>query len=345
MDSRRLYIRGLPEEVSEADLQSRFKSFGKVAAVQVARNSIDGKCRGFAHLSMDCSEADWKKCLSTLNGSSWKGTKILIQDAKMDFETKRKAELAEADGPANKESVDKTRRRLVREASDMSLVNEKNVEGRKGWRRGKFGRAIAIVRVRKSDGSFVVMDPSHDPEALDRFYEGYHPRPVKKLSWFPSEAVNFDDISSDESVVEEDPLPRTAPVQVEIQPQEQVSKTQNWDDLASGGFSLSAALNLPVSEPVIALTAPVVSTKIPEPVVQKLDPEFNPNSLFYDFSNLFSQLPNNISTECLFMRQGSRLESVEVWKGSRSEIRKDFKKQAKAAKRLIRKKQSLHRAK
>lgn len=83
-----------------------------------------------------------------------------MEDAKPDYmERKRKEkELEQIRG----EKRQKKRARRIRwetcdgfHAKDMTLVTDRNVESRKGWRRGRYGRAIAIVRMRRPDGTRV----------------------------------------------------------------------------------------------------------------------------------------------------------------------------------------------
>ena len=75
---------------------------------------------------------------------------------------------------------------LYRHAKDMSLVrdeeNGKSVAAgtessesgitRKGWKRSKFGRLIAQVRMKNDHGQLVTIDPAHHKDNLTRFYFG-----------------------------------------------------------------------------------------------------------------------------------------------------------------------------
>ncbi len=320
-----MYVKGLPAELTEKDFASRFGSFGSVSDVSIAKSAC-GDCRGFGHLSLMCDDSGWRKCLSLLNGSTWKGKKISIEEAKEDYIKRRDKEMAQAPITDKKDVL---KRRLVRHATDMSLVDEKNVEKRKGWRRGKFGRPIAIVRLRKPDGTLVVHDPSHDPNALDKFYEGYHPRPIRKLTWFSSviiEGTEFEQSDHNEPVSNakmEESTPGPVPVAV------------NGEE----GFSLAALLNLPKVEIVQEKISPVVKTtkSTNDSTVVRAQP-YPLRKLMYDFSSLFNE-PLDLNK--MLIAASSKLESLTVWKANRSEIRQDFKKQAKAAKRQIRKKKVL----
>jgi hypothetical protein len=307
---------------------------------------MEGKCRGFGHLTLECDDQDYSKCQSVLNGSSWKGARLHIEPAKAHFLDNLQKNSTDAT-----EVIVKLKRHPVRHAANMSLIDEKNMEGRKGWRRGKFGRPIAIVKLRKPDRTLVVMDPSHDPCALEKFYEGFRPRPVRNLTWFaknvPHISTPDNDMEGPEHIIGDEDA--ETPVELNSLEQEivQVRSTvedisavsvpaKTWEQMVSGsGFSLSLALNLPVPE--------TVPEPVPVPVAVRDLSAMQPvkraklSELLFDFSQVFSlQDPND-----LFLLHGSRMESVTIWKAGRSDIRKDFKKQAKAAKRYARKRHNV----
>lgn len=124
MAKRRIFIRGLPKDTTEESLASRFEGFGCVDEVSIAKDGFDGKeCRGFGHFSIDVEEGAWKKCLSALNGSKWKGNKIHISEAKPIYKALTR--------PAESCYFEKPLRGLVRHASDMSLVNDNDTKKRK----------------------------------------------------------------------------------------------------------------------------------------------------------------------------------------------------------------------
>ncbi|KJE97829.1 hypothetical protein CAOG_07921 [Capsaspora owczarzaki ATCC 30864] len=82
VQARRLYVGGLPLEVSEHDVQERFKSFGAVKAVQLIRDHETGESRGFAYLDVDYTENSLKKCMSVYANARWKGKLVRVQLAK-----------------------------------------------------------------------------------------------------------------------------------------------------------------------------------------------------------------------------------------------------------------------
>ncbi|CAO3576009.1 unnamed protein product [Absidia cylindrospora] len=56
-------------------------------------------------------------------------------------------------------------------AKDMSLITDNNVNTRSGkWKRGRYGRAIAVMRLRKNDGTRFVYDPMNYKNNLEKLY-------------------------------------------------------------------------------------------------------------------------------------------------------------------------------
>ena len=65
----RLFVAGLPTEVTAEQLAQRFAPFGQVQGVELAKSKPGstlepGQCRGFGHLELDADEQALKRCLS-----------------------------------------------------------------------------------------------------------------------------------------------------------------------------------------------------------------------------------------------------------------------------------------
>uniref|UniRef100_A0A672UBW6 RRM domain-containing protein n=1 Tax=Strigops habroptila TaxID=2489341 RepID=A0A672UBW6_STRHB len=73
---KRLYVGGLAHEVSKAELQERFGKFGHVLDTEIITRQ-DDQGNSFASL--------FKKCMSVLNKTKWKGGTLQIQLAKESF--------------------------------------------------------------------------------------------------------------------------------------------------------------------------------------------------------------------------------------------------------------------
>jgi RNA recognition motif-containing protein len=66
--SVRLFVGGLPADITVAELQSRFKPFGTVLGMEVVPlKDVKGACRGFAYVDLDpISEASLHKCFTVV---------------------------------------------------------------------------------------------------------------------------------------------------------------------------------------------------------------------------------------------------------------------------------------
>lgn len=171
-------------------------------------------CRGFAFLDLISTDANLGKCMNLLNGCSWKGGKLHISQAKPNrFKTLENGQVSiineSSEGIVEKEKKIKKKRKLVRMAGDQNLVTDKNVDSKKGWRRGRYGRAIACLRIRKPNRQLLIIDPSHYKNSLEKLFGSVKPKPVSQLSWTitcTKESANnemeeqIDESLSDESV-------------------------------------------------------------------------------------------------------------------------------------------------
>ncbi|KAI2553121.1 NOL8 isoform 4 [Pan troglodytes] len=86
-ETKRLYVGGLSQDISEADLQNQFSRFGEVSDVEIITRKDDqgNPQKVFAYINISVAEADLKKCMSVLNKTKWKGGTLQIQLAKESF--------------------------------------------------------------------------------------------------------------------------------------------------------------------------------------------------------------------------------------------------------------------
>lgn len=73
----RLYVGGLPPDVSEEQLRARFTPFGAVSSCSLAPPKVYGGAsfpRNFGHVELEPKdEAALRRCISAYNGCRWKG--------------------------------------------------------------------------------------------------------------------------------------------------------------------------------------------------------------------------------------------------------------------------------
>ncbi|KAG1174674.1 hypothetical protein G6F70_004666 [Rhizopus microsporus] len=174
---------GLHSSITEDQIKERFSKFGTISNVQVAKD-CENLCRGFAHMNIETTTKKWAQCLSVFKGSKWKGQEIKIEEAKMDYKEREALRQQKIE-----ERQERKRKRLARwndsdgfHAKDMSLITDNNINNKRGWKRGRYGRAIAVMRLSKPDGTKFVFDPTHYKNNLTKLYNiGVPMKPVEKL--------------------------------------------------------------------------------------------------------------------------------------------------------------------
>ncbi|KAG8926572.1 hypothetical protein FRC02_008797 [Tulasnella sp. 418] len=162
--NKRLHISGITPSVTASDISSRLRSFGEVKAVDgVGLLDGTGQPRKFAYLTLETTQPKLVRCLNLLNGSTWKGAKLRIGEAKPDYRErlaqergepslKRSAlmELPDASQKKRRKQKPKWLPRGVqgREVQDMKSTTLQNVQYRKGWKRTALDHLIHPIRMR-----------------------------------------------------------------------------------------------------------------------------------------------------------------------------------------------------
>ncbi|KAK0480930.1 hypothetical protein IW261DRAFT_1475321 [Armillaria novae-zelandiae] len=147
--TKRLHISGLTPSLSPADLSKKLSTFGIVKALD-GFELLDGvgQPRKFGYATLEATPAQLAKCLNILSGSTWKGAKLRIGDAKPDFAQRIEKERVEAqDAPPPKKKQRRSKYTAV-EAEDMSLVTPENAHLRAGWTVTPLGRIMRPMRMR-----------------------------------------------------------------------------------------------------------------------------------------------------------------------------------------------------
>ncbi|KAF9362162.1 hypothetical protein BGX26_000050 [Mortierella sp. AD094] len=177
--SQRAFIGGLSKDVTPTDVEGRFKSFGQLKDVYLAKD-VDGTCRGFGYVTLDTTRKEWLKCVALFNGAKWKGNVLKIEEANKDWQTRRQEDL-EVQSKKDKKEQDailkKIKRNPVKHAEDMSLVTDKSMDGKRGWKRGRYGRPVITMKLDK-----MTYDPSHYKNNLEKLFNvPGKPLPLDKL--------------------------------------------------------------------------------------------------------------------------------------------------------------------
>lgn len=105
------------------------------------------------------------------NGAKWKGSELKLEEAKIDWQERKRLREEKI-----LEQEEKKKKRLERwndsegfHSKDMSLITDNNMGTRKGWKRGRYGRAIAVMRLKKEDGTKVSCVSNLDQHCSHQF--------------------------------------------------------------------------------------------------------------------------------------------------------------------------------
>ncbi|EJU03908.1 hypothetical protein DACRYDRAFT_115208 [Dacryopinax primogenitus] len=145
----RLHIAGLTPSITASDLQARFSSFGTVLALDGLHLPDGlGEPRKFAYLTLQSTPVKLKRCMNVLSGTMYKGAKLRIGEAKMDYTARWEKEHADAVREEEQRAGKRRKMERVKEAKDMSLVTVNNVEGRLYWHVTALNHLIRPIRMR-----------------------------------------------------------------------------------------------------------------------------------------------------------------------------------------------------
>ncbi|KAG6867058.1 hypothetical protein C0993_007147, partial [Termitomyces sp. T159_Od127] len=144
---KRLHISGLTPALTSDDISRRLSTFGTVKAIDgFGLPDGLGQPRKFGYATLETTQGQLSRCLNLLSGSTWKGAKLRIGEAKPNF-----AERLAAEREAASHQPPKKRRRYGGiEAADMSLITPENVATRGGWTVTPLGRILRPMRMRPS---------------------------------------------------------------------------------------------------------------------------------------------------------------------------------------------------
>jgi cold-inducible RNA-binding protein len=78
---RKLFVGNLSFNTDESRLEELFASVGPVDTVNIVRDQMTGRARGFAFVEMQ-SEQDAQKAIQTLNDQELDGRKLAVNEAR-----------------------------------------------------------------------------------------------------------------------------------------------------------------------------------------------------------------------------------------------------------------------
>nr|XP_055127906.1 nucleolar protein 8 isoform X4 [Symphalangus syndactylus] len=188
-ETKRLYVGGLSQNISEADLQNQFSRFGEVSDVEIITRKDDqgNPQKVFAYINISVAEADLKKCMSVLNKTKWKGGTLQIQLAKESF-LHRLAQEREAAKAEKEESTTGNTNLLEKTGGvdfHMKAVPGTEVPGHKNWVVSKFGRVLPVLHLKNQHKRKVIKyDPSKYCHNLKKIGVDFsNTIPISSLTW------------------------------------------------------------------------------------------------------------------------------------------------------------------
>jgi RNA recognition motif-containing protein len=78
---RKLYVGNLPYEIGETELQDLFAQAGNVESVNVMRDQMTGRARGFAFVEMSTDD-EAQNAITSLNGTNLGGRNLTVNEAR-----------------------------------------------------------------------------------------------------------------------------------------------------------------------------------------------------------------------------------------------------------------------
>lgn len=188
-ETKRLFVGGLGQNISEGDLQNQFNRFGEVSDVEIITRKDDqgNPQKVFAYVNIRIAEADLKKCMSVLNKTKWKGGTLQIQLAKESFLHRLAQEREEAKAAKEKPTAVNTNLLEKMGVVDFHVkaVPGTEVPGHKNWVVSKFGRVLPVLHLKnRHKRKIIKYDPSKYCHNLKKIGEDFtNANPISNLTW------------------------------------------------------------------------------------------------------------------------------------------------------------------
>ncbi|KAL1924856.1 uncharacterized protein VTP21DRAFT_4510 [Calcarisporiella thermophila] len=337
--TKRAYVGGLPPKLAEGDLKLRFEAYGDVIEMSIIREGFSGDCRGFGYVTLKTTKEGWKKCLA-LNDRPWKDTTLKVQEAKPDY-LQRLAKEKSSEKRREKIKWQRLLRTGIIHSRDMSLVTDKNAHKRRLWKKGRYGRAIALMRLLRPDGTKIVVDPLLYKNNILKFHTEEDEKPSEPPK--PNSTANLP-ISAESKP---EPLPAQS---TSLSTDKNYEINVNLKPLFGAGGGESGSFKLfggdddeaeeedeeQAIEEVYKVPSAFSDSKIP---ALPQESYLAVNQLFFfhfDNDELTSRTPTHAfgdAKDRFFVRTSSLEEVTTAWEQMREEITREYKRKHKSASR------------
>ncbi|KAI6003136.1 hypothetical protein EDD15DRAFT_2227232 [Pisolithus albus] len=146
--TKRLHVSGLTPSITPTDILNRFSTFGSVKSLDgFGKLDALGDPRRFAYVTLQGKEKDVAKCMNVLSGSTWKGTRLRIGEAKPDYR-QRIAYLNSLPPPPPRTSRSKRHQLVFASPALDTPVSRDDAAKTTGWVAMPSGRIIRRMRMR-----------------------------------------------------------------------------------------------------------------------------------------------------------------------------------------------------
>ena len=81
MNSKKLYVGGLPYSISDTQLEELFAAHGTVESARVITDRMTGRSRGFGFVEM-ANQNEAEAAMTELNGSQLEGRTLTVNEAR-----------------------------------------------------------------------------------------------------------------------------------------------------------------------------------------------------------------------------------------------------------------------
>ncbi|KCV71110.1 hypothetical protein H696_02056 [Fonticula alba] len=187
-DMRRLFIQGIPLSASAADLEARFRPFGRVVECEIPLCTNSGLSRGYGFVSLDVTEKELNRCMSVYAKSKWQGREMRVQLAKPRIEERLQGErqaAAAAAAAAREAAASAARAQVIEPGPHLDPeADPLSVPLPSKWKRAYHNRLVPVLRFWHPDRSkrkFLVIDPSKGRAHRVRFPVAGQEKPIGKL--------------------------------------------------------------------------------------------------------------------------------------------------------------------
>ncbi|KAI6008651.1 hypothetical protein EDC04DRAFT_2906953 [Pisolithus marmoratus] len=162
--TKRLHISGLTPSITSTDVLRRLSTFGSVKSLDgFGKSDALGDPRPFAYATLEGEEKDLARCMNVLSGSTWKGTKLRIGEAKPDY--RQRIDHLNSRPPPPPRTTRSKRHQIVVASPvlDTPLSRDDAVKA-PGWAMLPSGRIIRPMRMRPERP----LEPTHPMGGVQR---------------------------------------------------------------------------------------------------------------------------------------------------------------------------------